>query len=233
MKVILFGGTGMVGQGVLRECLLDRDVTEILSVVRTPTGQQHPKLRELHHADFFDFTAIAGDLSGFDACFYCLGATSVGKSEAEYTKITYDITVAAADVVAHMNPRLTFIFVSGASSDSTERGSVMWARVKGKAENAILAMPFGASYVFRPGLIQPMHGAQSKTALYRIPYRILAPFVPWLRRRFPNYVTTTEVIGRAMLAVAHRGYPQRILESADINAVTPEPPAARGTKWRG
>lgn len=233
MKIILFGGTGMVGQGVLRECLLDRDVVQILSVVRTPTGQQHPKLRELQHADFFDFSAIAGELSGFDACFYCLGATSVGKSEAEYTKITYDITVAAADVIAHMNPQLTFIFVSGASSDSTEKGSVMWARIKGKAENAILAMPFKASYVFRPGLIQPMHGVQSKTALYRIPYTILAPFVPWLRRRFPNYVTTTEVIGRAMLAVARRGYPQRILESADINAVAPEPPAARGVEWRG
>jgi uncharacterized protein YbjT (DUF2867 family) len=233
MKVILFGGTGMVGQGVLRECLLDRDVTSILSVVRTASGQTHPKLRELVHANFFDFTTAAADLSGFDACFYCLGATSVGKTEAEYSRVTYDITVAAADVVAHASPRATFIFVSGASSDSTEKGPVMWARIKGKAENAVLSLPFKAAYVFRPGLIQPMHGIKSKTALYRIPYTLLAPLVPWLKRRFPKYVTTTETIGRAMLTVVRRGYPVRILESSDINAAAPEPPSSRGEEWRG
>ncbi len=233
MKVILFGGTGMVGQGVMRECLLDRDVTHILSVVRAPSGQTHPKLRELVHKDFFDFTAIAADLSGYDACFYCLGATSIGKTEADYSRVTYGITVAAADVVAHASPRATFVFVSGANSDGTEKGPVMWARIKGKAENAVLALPVKAAYVFRPGLIQPMHGIKSKTPLYRIPYVLLAPLVPWLKRQFPKYVTTTETIGRAMLNVVRRGYPVRILETSDINAAAPEPPSSRGVEWRG
>jgi uncharacterized protein YbjT (DUF2867 family) len=233
MKVILFGGTGMVGQGVLRECLLARDVTSILSVVRAPSGQTHPKLRELVHKDFFDFTTVAADLSGYDACFYCLGATSIGKTEAEYSRVTYDITIAAADVVAHASPRATFVFVSGANSDATEKGQVMWARIKGKAENAVLAMPFKAAFVFRPALIQAMHGIKSKTPLYSIPYMLLAPIVPWLKRQFPKYVTTTETIGRAMLNVARRGYPVRILESSDINAAAPDPPSSRGEEWRG
>jgi uncharacterized protein YbjT (DUF2867 family) len=233
MKIILFGGTGMVGQGVLRECLLDRDVTHILSVVRAPSGQTHPKLRELVHKDFFDFTTVAADLSGYDACFYCLGATSIGKTEAEYSRVTYDITVAAGDVVAHASPRSTFIFVSGANSDSTEKGPVMWARIKGKAENAVLAFPLKAAFVFRPALIQPMHGIKSKTLLYRIPYVLLAPLVPWLKHQFPKFVTTTETIGRAMLNVARRGYPVRILETSDINAAAPEPPSSRGVEWRG
>jgi uncharacterized protein YbjT (DUF2867 family) len=223
MKVILFGGTGMVGQGVLRECLLDRDVTQVLSVVRAPSGQTHPKLRELVHKDFFDFTTVLADLTGFDACFYCLGATSIGKTEAEYSRVTYDITIAVGDVVARANPQLTFIFISGASSDSTEKGSVMWARVKGKAENYVLGLPIKAAYVFRPGLIQPMHGIKSKTLLYRIPYVLLAPFVPWIKRRFPKFVTTSETIGRAMLNVVRRGYPVRILETTDINAAAPDP----------
>lgn len=233
MKVILFGGTGMVGQGVLRECLLDRDVTHILSVVRAPSGTTHPKLHEVVHQNFFDFTPLAAELVGYDACFYCLGATSIGKTEAEYSRVTYDITVAAGEAVAHASPAATFVFVSGANSDSTEKGSVMWARVKGKAENAALAMPFRASYVFRPALIQPMHGIQSKTALYRIPYTLLAPLVPWLKRRFPKFVTTTETIGRAMLNVARRGYPVRILETSDINTAAPDPPSSRGEEWRG
>jgi uncharacterized protein YbjT (DUF2867 family) len=233
MKVIVFGGTGMVGQGVLRECLLDRDVTHILSVVRAASGQTHPKLRELVHKDFFDFTTVAADLSGYDACFYCLGATSIGKTEADYTRVTYDITVAAGDVVAHASPRSTFIFVSGANSDSTEKGPVMWARIKGKAENAVLALPVKAAFVFRPALIQPMHGIKSKTLLYRIPYVLLAPLVPWLKRQFPKFVTTTETIGRAMLNVARRGYPVRVLETSDINAAAPDPPSSRGVEWRG
>ncbi len=217
MRVILFGGTGMVGQGVLRECRLDADVREVVSVVRAPTGQTNPKLREIVHRDFYDFSSIGDQLTGFDACFFCLGSTSVGKTEAEYTRITYDITVAVGTALVVRNPTMTFVFVSGAGTDSTENGRQMWARVKGKAENAILSMPFKASYMFRPGLIQPMHGVKSKTALYRIPYLLLAPFVPLLRRAFPQYVTTTEQMGRAMLAVAKRGAPTRILESADIN----------------
>jgi uncharacterized protein YbjT (DUF2867 family) len=207
----------MVGQGVLRECLLDPDIVYVLSIVRAPSGQKHPKLRELVHANFFDFSSIESELSGFDAAFFCLGATSAGKTEAEYSRVTYYITMAAAEPLARLNPEMTFVFISGAGTDSTERGRVMWARVKGKAENALMRLPFKATYMFRPAVIQPMYGIQSKTALYRVPYLLLRPFTPWLRRRFPRYVTTTEQLGRAMIAVAKRGAPKSILESADIN----------------
>lgn len=217
MKVVLFGGTGMVGQGVLRECLLDPGVERVLSVVRTASGQRHPKLRELVHRDFLDFSPIEHELSGYDAAFFCLGATSAGKSEKEYSRITYDITMAAATLLARLNPQMTFVFVSGAGTDSTERGKVMWARVKGRTENALLRLPFKAAYMFRPGVIEPMHGLKSRTALYRIPYLVLGPFLPWLRRRFPQYVTTTEQLGRAMIAAARHGAPRTLLESADIN----------------
>jgi uncharacterized protein YbjT (DUF2867 family) len=217
VKAILFGGTGMVGQGVLRECLLDPDVTQVLSIVRAPSAQRHSKLRELVHPNFVDFSSIEGELSGFDAAFFCLGATSAGKSEEQYSRITYDITVAAAKPLARLNPGMTFIFVSGAGTDSSERGRVMWARVKGKAENALLRLPFKAAYMFRPAVIQPMHGIQSRTALYRIPYLLLRPLIPWLRRALPQYVTTTEQLGRAMIEVAKHGSPKVVLESADIN----------------
>ena len=217
VNAIIFGGTGMVGQGVLRECLLDPDVLHVLSVVRSPSGQQHPKLRELAHANFFDFSQIESELAGFDAAFFCLGATSAGKTEEQYSRVTYDITMAAAEPLARLNPDMTFVFVSGAGTDSTERGRAMWARVKGKTENALMQLPFKAAYMFRPAVIQPMHGAKSRTALYRIPYLILRPLVPWLRKRFPQYVTTTEQLGRAMLAVAKHAVPKTVLESADIN----------------
>ncbi len=207
----------MVGRGVLRECLLDPDIERVLSVVRAPSGQRHPKLRELVHTNFFDFSSVENELSGFDAAFFCLGATSAGKTEQQYSRVTYDITMAVAEPLARLNPRMTFVFVSGAGTDSTEGGRVMWARVKGKAENALLRLPFKAAYMFRPGVIQPMHGIQSRTALYRIPYLVLQPFIPWLRKRFPQYVTTTEQLGRAMIAAAKNGAPKTVLESADIN----------------
>jgi len=217
VNAIIFGGTGMVGQGVLRECLLDPDVLHVLSIVRSPSGQLHPKLRELVHENFFDFSSIESELAGFDAAFFCLGATSAGKTEQQYSRVTYDITMAVAEPLARLNPDMTFVFVSGAGTDSTERGRAMWARVKGKTENALMRLPFKATYMFRPGLIQAMHGVRSKTPLYRIPYLILWPLMPWLRRRFPQYFTTTEQIGRAMLAVAKHGAPKTVLESADIN----------------
>jgi uncharacterized protein YbjT (DUF2867 family) len=217
VNAIIFGGTGMVGQGVLRECLLDPDVERVLSIVRAPSGQRHPKLRELVHANFLDFSPVERELSGFNAAFFCLGVTSAGKTEEQYSRVTYDITMAAAKPLARLNPGMTFVFVSGAGTDSTERGRVMWARVKGKAENALLRLPFKAAYMFRPAVIQPMHGIQSKTALYRIPYLILRPLTPWLRKRFPQHVTTTEQLGRAMISVAEHGAPKRVLESADIN----------------
>jgi uncharacterized protein YbjT (DUF2867 family) len=217
VKVVVFGGTGMVGQGVIRECLLDPDVESVLSIVRSPSGQRSPKLRELVHANFLDFSPIERELSGLDAAFFCLGATSAGKTEEQYSRVTYDITMAAAEPLARLNPGMTFVFVSGAGTDTTERGRVMWARVKGKAENALARLPFKAVYMFRPAVIQPMHGIQSRTALYRIPYLLLRPLIPWLRKRFPQYVTTTEQLGRAMIAVAKHGAPKRVLESADIN----------------
>jgi uncharacterized protein YbjT (DUF2867 family) len=207
----------MVGQGVLRECLLDPDVERVLSIVRSPSGQRHPKLRELVHSNFLDFSPIESELSGFDAAFFCLGATSAGKTEEQYSRVTYDITMAVAKPLARLNPTMTFVFISGAGTDTTERGRVMWARVKGKTENALLRLPFKAVYMFRPAVIQPMHGIQSRTALYRIPYLVLRPLIPWLRKKFPQYVTTTEQLGRAMVAVAKRSAPKRVLESADIN----------------
>jgi uncharacterized protein YbjT (DUF2867 family) len=219
MNVVIFGGSGMVGQAVLRECLLDPGIERVVSVLRKPTGQQHPKLREVIHENFFDFSPIASELTGLDVCFYCLGVTSAGMTEAEYRRVTYDMTIAAAKTLLEMNRELTFVFISGSGTDSSERGSTMWARVKGAAENALMAMPFKASYMFRPAVIQPMHGIQSKTKSYRVLYKLLRPLLPLMKWMFPGYVTTTEQLGRAMIEVARNGSPKQILESADINRV--------------
>ena len=215
--VLIFGATGMVGQGVLRECLLDPDVELVVSGGRASTGRSDAKFREVLASDLFDLSPFQSQLSGLDACFFCLGVSSAGMSEADYSRITFDLTASVAKLLARLNPQMTFIYVSGAGTDSTERGRSMWARVKGRTENEILRMPFKASYMFRPALIQPMHGVRSKTASYRVFYALLWPVMPLLRRLFPGYVTTTEQVGRAMLAVAKRGFPKRILESRDIN----------------
>ncbi len=222
MKVILFGATGMVGQGVLRECLLDPEVETVLAIVRSPTGQQHAKLRELVHKNFLDFSPIEGELSGYDACFFCLGVSSAGMTEQDYQRVTYDFTLAAAQPLARQNPGMTFIFVSGAGTDSTEQGRTMWARVKGKTENALLRLPFKASYMFRPAFIQPRHGITSKTKLYRILYAVMGPLYPVLKALAPKYVTTTEQVGRAMLKVARQGAPKPVLENWDINSIAQE-----------
>ncbi|WP_446215983.1 NAD-dependent epimerase/dehydratase family protein [Micromonospora sp. IBHARD004] len=215
MRVVVFGATGMVGQGVLRECLLADDVESVLVVGRTGTGLRHPKLREIIHRDFTDFAPIADELAGLDACFYCLGVSAAGLNEADYTRVTYDYTLAAARTLAATSPGLTFVYVSGAGTDSSERGRARWARVKGRTENAVLALlPNG--YAFRPGFIQPMHGAVSKTGWYRVLYRMTTPLYPVLRRLFPGQVTTTELVGRAMLRVAREGSPRRVLESRDL-----------------
>jgi uncharacterized protein YbjT (DUF2867 family) len=219
VKVLLFGGSGMVGQGVLRECLQAPDVEQVLSIGRTPLGLRHPKLRELLHADFSDFTAVEPQLTGHDACFYCLGATAGGKSEAEYARISHDFTLAAARPLARLNPGMTFVYVSGAGTDASERGRVMWARVKGRTENALRALPFKAAVMFRPAGIIPVHGEVSKTTAYRIFYAVLGPLLPLLRRVVPGAVTTTELIGRAMLNAARFGAPKPVLESADIDAL--------------
>jgi len=219
MKVILFGATGMVGQGVLRECLLDPGVTDVLSVGRTPVGQSNPKLREIMHKDFLDFTPIENELTGYDACFFCLGITSIGMDETRYTLVTHDFTLAAATTLARLNPQMTFVYVTGRSTDSTEKGPLMWARVKGRTENDLLKLPFKAAFMFRPGLIQPLHGVRSKTGWIDAIYTAISPLMSLTAHLAPNSVTTTEQVGRAMIGVARRGYPKPILEVEDINRV--------------
>jgi uncharacterized protein YbjT (DUF2867 family) len=217
MKVLVFGASGMVGQGVLRECLLDPDVTEVLAVGRSPLGRTDPKLRELVHRDLFDLSDVADQLTGYDAAFFCLGVSSAGMSEADYRRVTYDLTLAVARVLAERNPQMTFIYVSGEGTDSTGTGRTMWARVKGQTENALLELPFQA-YMFRPGFIRPMHGERPKSRAYVIAYVLLRPLFPIAGRLLPNRSTTTERVGRAMLRVAKSGHSVRILPSTEINA---------------
>jgi uncharacterized protein YbjT (DUF2867 family) len=219
MIIFLFGATGMVGQGVLRGCLRDAEVQSILSIGRSATGQRHPKLRELVHRDFLDFSAIENQLSGFDACFFCLGVSSAGMQEQDYRRITYDFTMAAARVLARLNPGMTFVYVSGMGTDSSEHGRTMWARVKGKTENDLLRLPFKAAFMFRAGVIVPLDGIQSKTKLYRIFYAMLGPLLPLLRAAFPKHVTTTAQVGRAMIKVAKQGAPKSVLENSDIDGL--------------
>ena len=218
MRVVIFGATGMVGKGVLLECLDDARVEHVMLVSRHPTDVSHPKVREIVHANFTEFERLQDTFTNLDACFYCLGVTAVGLSEPQYHHLTYDLTLAAATALASASAgRLTFSYVSGEGTDSTERGRTMWARVKGKTENALLRLPFKAAFMFRPGYIQPLRGIRSKTRWYQALYDVLGPFYPLLRRLFPKYVTTTVNIGRAMIHVAATGGSKQILSSADIN----------------
>ena len=219
MKVILFGATGMVGQGVMRECLIDPEVETVLAVGRGPTGVQNAKLREIVHDNFLDFSTILSQLAGYDACFFCLGVSSVGMSEERYRHLTYDITLAAATMLSKLNPGMVFVYVTGQGTDSTEQGRLMWARVKGKTENDLLKLPFKAAYMFRPAGIQPLHGVRSRTAWVQAIYVVASPLLTWLDRVAPKYMTTTEQVGRAMIKVARDGYPKPVLESEDINRV--------------
>jgi uncharacterized protein YbjT (DUF2867 family) len=217
MKVILFGATGMVGQGVLRECLLDPSIDAVLAVGRSPLREQQPKLREIVHTDFTDYSAIESQLTGYDACFFCLGVSSIGMAEEQYRHLIYDITLAAAKTLARLNPQMVFVYVTGRGTDSTEQGSLMWARVKGKTENDLLKLPFKAAYMFRPAGIQPLHGIRSKTAWVQAIYVSAAPLLSLLNRLAPQYMTTTEQVGRAVIRVVREGYPKAVLESEDIN----------------
>ncbi|NBH12485.1 epimerase [Amycolatopsis sp. SID8362] len=210
MRVVLFGATGMVGRGVLRECLRDERVEAVLAIGRSPAGTSHPKLREVVEQDLFALEPI----TGYDTCFFCLGVSSVGVAPEEYERITYQLTLSVA---RKLPADTTFVYVSGAGTDSTERGRVRWARVKGATENALARLPL-RTFAFRPGYIQPLHGITSKTPLYRVLYRVAMPLYPALKRLFPRAVTTTEDIGLAMLAVAS-GYEKPILENADITAL--------------
>jgi uncharacterized protein YbjT (DUF2867 family) len=215
MRVLIIGASGMVGRGVLRECLLDAGVELAATVGRSTIGVQDPKLVEIVLQDMANYRGIEDRLRGLDACFFCLGVSSAGMKEAEYEHLTYGLTMAAAETLSRQNPGMTFTYVSGAGTDSTEKGRTMWARVKGRTENALLRLPLEA-YMFRPGIIVPMDGIKSKTAAYRVPYMLAKPLLPLLRWAMPNQIVTTRMMGQAMLQVARHGYAKRILETRDI-----------------
>jgi uncharacterized protein YbjT (DUF2867 family) len=219
MKVLLFGASGMVGQAVLRECLLDARVEQVLAVRRAASGSTNAKLRDLVLPDLFRVADHADTVTGYDACFFCLGVSSAGMSEAEYTRLTYELTVAVASVLAARNPNMTFIYVSGAGTDTSEQGRSMWARVKGKTENALLQLPFKAAYMLRPGAIQPQHGIRSKTRQYQLFYDVAGWTLPLMKRLFPGLVTSSEQMGIAMIELALHGGRTRILETRDINQI--------------
>jgi uncharacterized protein YbjT (DUF2867 family) len=216
----------MVGQGVLRECLLDDNVEQVVAVGRSATGKPHAKLQEIIHADLTDYSAIETQLKGFDACFFSLGVSSAGMTEAQYTHVTYHIAVRTGETLARLNPEMTFIYVSGQGTDSTEHGRSMWARVKGRTENSLLRMPFHA-YMFRPGAIEPRFGVRSRTEWYRALYAVTRPLFPVLLKLFPNQVLATDEIGQAMLLIAKHGAPKHVLETRDIRAVLRDPGSPR------
>jgi uncharacterized protein YbjT (DUF2867 family) len=218
MKVLILGVTGMIGQGVLLECLRDPGVQQVITLGRSATGANDAKLREIVHRDLLDYSGMESALAGFDACFFCLGVASAGMKEADYERITYGFTMAVAEPLSRVNPGMTFIFVSGSGTDGSEKGRAMWARVKGRTENALLRLPLNA-YMFRPGFIQPLDGIESKTPMYRKFYQVLGPLMPLLRRTLPSLILTTREIGQAMLAVARQGYEKRVLEVKDIRRV--------------
>jgi uncharacterized protein YbjT (DUF2867 family) len=215
MRVILFGASGMVGQGVLRECLRDPGVERVLSIGRSRTGVSDAKLEEIVHSDLEQLRPVEQQLARYHACFFCLGVSSGGMRPEEYERITYRITMAVGETLARINPGMTFVYVSGAGTDSSEIGRSRWARIKGRTENALLRLPLRA-YMFRPGLIEPLDGIRSKTASYRIFYAIAGPLLPLVRKVAPNAVLTTRQIGRAMIAAARKGAPKHVLESRDI-----------------
>jgi uncharacterized protein YbjT (DUF2867 family) len=219
MNILIFGATGMVGQGVLRECLLADDVRQITVVGREPIPAVQPKRTQVVMADLFDYKDIQGQITGFDACFFCLGVSSGGMTEDAYTHVTYDLTMAVAEALVRLNPQMTFVYVSGAGTDATETGRTMWARVKGKTENALQRLPFAAVFLFRPGIIQPLHGIRSKTRSYRLLYSVTALVLPVFRRLLPGLVLTTEVIGKAMLEAARTGRGRAVLGSKEIDAL--------------
>lgn len=219
MKVILFGATGMVGQGVLRECLLSNEVSAVLTIGRTVTGEQNAKLREIAQKDLTDLSTVEEQLSGYDACFFCLGVSSAGMNEQDYTRVTYDLTLSVARTLVKVNPNMTFVYVSGTGTDSTEKGRSMWARVKGRTENELLRLGFKRAYMFRPGYIQPLDGIKTKSRLYAFVYALIGPLYPVLKVVAPNYVTTTRNVGNAMIRVALDGPAKTHFENRDINAI--------------
>jgi len=214
MKVILFGATGMVGQGVLRECLDDKGVQNVLAVGRRSARLTHPKLRELILKDLFDFGADGADLQGYDACFFCLGVSAAGMNEADYTRLTFDLTLGWARALAAINPTMTFVYVSGAGTG----GKAMWAQVKGRTENALLAL-FPSAYMVRLAALRAMHGEVSSTRWTRISYTVLRPLLPLVQAFAPGAIISTEELGRAMIRIARQGAPKRVLENSDLRVL--------------
>jgi uncharacterized protein YbjT (DUF2867 family) len=206
----------MIGQAVLRECLLDPGVGRVVTVSRRPTSQSNSKVTEIIRPDLATLAPIENQLTGFDACFFCLGVSALGMTEEQYTRVNYDLTISVARTLLRTSPNVTFIYVSGAGTDGSERGRTMWARVKGRTENTLLSLPFKAAYMFRPGAVIPLHGIRSSTRWYNVIYAVTKPIYPLLRRLAPTMVTTTEELARAMLAVARNGYSTHVLEMADI-----------------
>ena len=211
-KVIITGATGMVGEGVLNECLIDPSIEEILVINRRTCNINHPKLKEIIHNNFYDFTSIADRLKGYNACFFCMGVSSIGMNEEDYHKITYEITLKLANTLVNLNRDMVFCYVSGVGTDSTEKGRMMWGRVKGKTENHLLQLPFRKAYMFRPGFIQPTKGLKNA---YKT-YKVLAPLFPILKLLFPKHVCTLKEIGRAMINAVAKGYVKSVLEVNDI-----------------
>jgi len=219
IRAIITGATGMVGKGVLLECLDHTEVDRVLVITRRSLNMEHPKLVEIIHADFYDWTAIHDELTGYNACFFCLGVSAFRMSEADYTKITFDLTLGLARTLLDLNPDMTFCYVSGEGTDSSEKGRVMWARVKGKTENAIMKMPFRSSYMFRPGIIQPKKGIKSSTPMYNTMYTVLGPLLSVIKVLVPKRITDTELVGRAMIEAVLNGYSKKLLANKDINAL--------------
>jgi uncharacterized protein YbjT (DUF2867 family) len=214
MKALITGATGMVGEGVLLECLSNPAVEQVLVINRKPGGVSHPKLREIIHGDFFNLAPVEGQLAGFDACFFCLGVSSVGMSEADYKHITYDLTLNVAQLLAKLNPAMAFCYVTGAGTDSSEQGRTAWARVKGATENALIRL-FKQAYMFRPGFMRPTPGQKNVKTLYK--------YILWLypigRRLYPSGFITLQELALSMIKVSGNGYPKHILEVKDIVAL--------------
>lgn len=217
MKILIYGASGMVGQGVLRECLKAEDVEKVTVIVRSPLAAKHPKLEQVVTDELTAPLTGGTATCNWDACFFCLGVSASGMSEEKYSRVTFDLTLDVASRLVQLNPAMMFIYVSGAGTDSTETGRSMWARVKGKTENALLRAGFASALMFRPAMIQPLNGIRSKTASYRIFYYLVVPFFSLLRGIFPDSILTTEDMGKAMLNAVRYGYSKPVLEKDDIS----------------
>ncbi|GEM50560.1 NAD-dependent epimerase/dehydratase family protein [Empedobacter brevis] len=216
LKVIITGATGMVGEGILQECLTNPEVEKILLINRKPSGYSHPKIEEIIHPDLSDISSLSEKVTGYDACYFCAGVSSVGMNEEQYTKVTYDLTLGFAKTLAALNPQMTFCYVSGASTDSTEKGKQMWARVKGKTENDLMQLPFKAVYNFRPAFMKPSKGAKNVKGLFKV----INTLYPVFRLFSTTYFLTLEEVGKAMIKATTNGYSKPVLEVKDIAALS-------------